>query len=155
MRLCIHAGKHFEGACKTHSGEKSNKCNQCMFASSHTSALRTHLKRHSGERPYKCNQCDYASSQAVHLIIHLKTHSEEKSNKCNQFDLTSSQALHLKIHLKIHSGEKSNKCNLSIQADFGPLPLFCQQFFTTVCLQIWHIWQIFDPLPLKVTYVPC
>ena len=48
MRLCIHAGKHFEGACKTHSGEKSNKCNQCMFASSYTSALRTHLKRHSG-----------------------------------------------------------------------------------------------------------
>ena len=39
MRLCIHAGKHFEGACKTHSGEKSNKCNQCMFASSYTSAL--------------------------------------------------------------------------------------------------------------------
>ena len=81
MRLCIHAGKHFEGACKTHSGEKSNKCNQCMFASSHTSALRTHLKRHSGERPYKCNQCDYASSHVFSLKTHLKTHSEEKSNK--------------------------------------------------------------------------
>ena len=26
--------------------------------------LRRHLKTHSGEKSYKCNQCDYASSQA-------------------------------------------------------------------------------------------
>ena len=29
---------------------KSNKCNQCDFASSYASALRTHLKTHSGEK---------------------------------------------------------------------------------------------------------
>ena len=29
--------------------EKSNKCNQCDFASSRADNLRTHLKMHSGE----------------------------------------------------------------------------------------------------------
>ena len=46
---------------------KSNKCNQCDFASAYASALSTHLKIHSGEKSNKCNQCDYASSQAGHL----------------------------------------------------------------------------------------
>ena len=45
-----------------------------------------------GEKSNKCNQCDYASSRAVHLRIHLKTNTGEKSNKCNQCDYASSQA---------------------------------------------------------------
>ena len=36
---------------------------------------------HSGEKSNKCNQCDYASSYASNLRAHLKTHSGEKSNK--------------------------------------------------------------------------
>ena len=71
----LHLRTHF----KIHSGEKSNKCNQCDFASSYASALRTHLKIHSGEKS-KCNQCDYASSDASNLRTHLKTHSGEKPN---------------------------------------------------------------------------
>ena len=31
----------------------------------------------------KCNQCEYASSQAGDLSRHLKMHSGEKSNKYN------------------------------------------------------------------------
>ena len=57
---------------------KSNKCNQCGYASSQTGDLRKHLKTHSGKKPNKCNQCDYASSQAGHLRRHLKTHSRTK-----------------------------------------------------------------------------
>ena len=87
----------------SHSGEKSNKCNQCDFASSYASALWTHLKTHSGEKSSKCNQCDYASSRAGDLRAHLKTHNREKSNKCNHCDYASSQADSLKKHLKIHS----------------------------------------------------
>ena len=64
--------------------EKSHKCNQCEYASSKASNLKTHFKTHSGEKSDKCNQCDYASSQAIHLRMHLKTHSREKTNKCNQ-----------------------------------------------------------------------
>ena len=66
--------------------KKSNKCNQCDFASSRADVLRTHLKTHSGEigeKSNKCNLCDYASSQASSLMRHLKTHTGEKSNKCN------------------------------------------------------------------------
>ena len=95
--------------------EKSNKCNQCDFASSQAGNLRTHLGTHSGEKSNICNQCDYASSYAHHLKTHLKMHSGEKSNKCNQCDFASFQAGHLRRHMKMHSGEKSNKCN---QCDF-------------------------------------
>ena len=35
---------------------------------------------HIGEKSNKCNQCDYASSQAGNLRAHLKTHSGEKSD---------------------------------------------------------------------------
>ena len=68
---------------------KSNKCNQCDYASSRAGNLRTHLKKHSGEKSNKCNQCDYAFSQAGDLRMHLKKHSGEKSNKCNQCDYAS------------------------------------------------------------------
>ena len=57
-------------------------------------------------RSNKCNQCDYASSYASNLRMHLKTHSGEKSNKCNQWDFASAHARSLRLHLKTHSGEK-------------------------------------------------
>ena len=44
---------------KTHSGKKSNKCNQCEYACSDPSGLRTYLKTCTEENIY--NQCDYAS----------------------------------------------------------------------------------------------
>ena len=35
-----------------------------------------------GDKSNKCNQCDFASIQAGNLRRHLKTHSGEKTNKC-------------------------------------------------------------------------
>ena len=89
---------HYAGATnlrthlKTHSADKSSKCNQCDFASSYASSLGRHSKTHTGEKSNKCNQCDFASCWADSLRTHLKTHSGEKSNKCNQCDYASSQA---------------------------------------------------------------
>ena len=101
---------------KIHNKEKSNKCSQCDYSSSHTGHLRAHMKIHNGEKSKKCNQCDYASSSASDLRKHLKTHSGEKPNKCNQCDYSTIYATALKTHLKAHGGEKSHKCN---QCDYA------------------------------------
>ena len=37
--------------------------------------LRTHFKTHTEEKSNKCNQCDFASHQASNLRKHLKVHS--------------------------------------------------------------------------------
>ena len=92
---------------KTHSEEKSNKCNQYNFASSQAGDFRRHLKTHFGEKSNKYNQCDFASTQAGNLRIHLITHSGEKSNKCNQCNITSTWPANMWIHSKSHSGKKS------------------------------------------------
>ena len=52
---------HLKNNLTQQSGEKSNKCYQCDYASSDASTLRTHLKKHRGKRPNKCN---HASSEA-------------------------------------------------------------------------------------------
>ena len=100
---------------KTHSGEKLNKCKQCVYACSDTSSLKKHFKIHSGEKSNKCNQCDYASAYAHHLRTHLKTHNREKSNKCNQCDFASSQTSDLGDTWK-YAGEKSqtNATNVTL-----------------------------------------
>ena len=52
MQLFILSSKRFEGTLEnTHSGEKSNKCNQCDFACSQAGTLKRHLKMHSEKSP--------------------------------------------------------------------------------------------------------
>ena len=62
--------------------------------------LRAHLNIHSGEKSNKCNQCDYASSQASSLGVHLNAHIGEKSSKCNQCYYAFSYASNLRTHFK-------------------------------------------------------
>ena len=114
LKICLSLNKPF-GHSTPHIGKgrildnyviKSNKCNQCAFASSYAGNLRQHLKTHSGEKSNKCSQCDYTSSQAGNLRTHLRIHSGEKPNKCNQCGFACSDPSSLRRHLKRHNGEK-------------------------------------------------
>ena len=80
----------------------------CDYACSDPTGLRSHLKTHSGRKSNKCNQNDYASSNASNLRWHFKTHSGEKPNKCNQCNYASFLEGNLRTHFKSHSGKKSN-----------------------------------------------
>ena len=100
----------------TTNGEKSNKCNQCDYATSQASTLKKHLKTHSGDKSNKCNQCDFASSRADTFRTHLKTHTRQKLNKCNQCDFASIQSSNLRAHLKMHL-EKSQTNVMSVTLD--------------------------------------
>ena len=58
MWLGIFSGSQFEKTLdNTQHGEKQNRCNQCDYASSQASNLRTHFITHNGE---KSNKCDFA-----------------------------------------------------------------------------------------------
>ena len=94
---------------KTGQRKRSNKCNQCDYASSYAGTLNRHMKTHSGEKPNKCHQCNYDSFTANNLRERLKTHSGEKQNKCNHCEYASSRVSSLRRHLKSHNGEKPNK----------------------------------------------
>merc|ERR1712243_196504 len=87
-------------------GSFGKKKTKKQLAMDSTGNFSRNLKTHSGEKSNKCNQCDYASSQAGHLETHLEMHSGEKSNKRSQCDFSCSQAFNLRRYLKTHSGEK-------------------------------------------------
>ena len=72
MLHCTVMDQNLELSVQPQMREKSNKCNQCDFASSYASTLKTHLETHSREKSNKCNQCGYASSRASHLKAHMK-----------------------------------------------------------------------------------
>ena len=125
-------GRSSEVHLKTHSGEKSNKCNECNYASSQAGDLRKHLEKHSGEKSNKCNECKLALYWASNLGTHLKTNIREKFRRSlgsskksvrkrpQNFDtlqdhhFASSQAGHLRTHLKTHSGENSKNATINI-----------------------------------------
>ena len=84
---------------KKHSGEKSYKCIQCDYASSHADNLRTHLKTHSGEEK---NATNVTMTEAGTLRTYMKIHNGEKFNKCTRCDFASAEEDDLRRHLKTH-----------------------------------------------------
>ena len=73
---------------------KNYKCKQCDYSSSEVGKLKRHFKTHSGEKSNQCNQCEYACSEsdASALRTHLRSHSGQMTFKCNQYEYASIQA---------------------------------------------------------------
>ena len=101
---------------KLHSGEKpKNATNVTM--SLHLQFEETFEEKNSGEKSNRCNQCDYASSQADNLRSHLKTCIEEKSNKCNKCEFGCSDPSSLRSHMKSQINATSVTLSLLRQAN--------------------------------------
>ena len=66
-----------------------------------------HLKAHSGDRSNKCNQCDFVFIQAGNLRPHLKAHSREKPKNTSNVTLHLLRPAIWKYHhYNTNSGEK-------------------------------------------------
>ena len=105
---------------KTHSGHKSNKCNQSDFSSIGADNFRRHLKTHSRDNCSKCNLCDFAFILAGNLRGHSKLTLEKKSYKCGHCDYASVRADQLKAHLETHFGGKNR--TIATNVIFGKAP---------------------------------
>ena len=92
MWLGIFSGSQFEKTLdNTQHGEKQNICNQCDYASSQASNLRTHFKK-------------WRKVKQMWLCMHLKTNSGENSNKCPESKCSTTnnhprQAIYWDIHI--------------------------------------------------------
>ena len=68
--------------------------------------FRKHLQTHSGGKSDKCNQYDFVLFGATGFWKHFETHSGENSNKCNKWDGSLFEASNFRMHLETHSGGK-------------------------------------------------
>ena len=92
MQLCTFSCRPIKGTFKNlkmHSGEKSNKCNQCDYASNDIGNLGKHLKMHRGEKSNKCSQCDFACSDPSSLRKHMKRHNPVQTGELSLFVIVS------------------------------------------------------------------
>lgn len=79
-----------------------HKCDQCDYACSASSSLKTHIKRvHDDVRDFECGQCDYACSTNSDLKQHVKRiHDKIKDEQCPHCDAKFSDSGNLKRHIK-------------------------------------------------------
>ena len=75
-------------------------CNQCDYASSQAINLRTHVKTHSGEKSNKCDQCDFACWLRTHLKTHSGENLNKcPESKCTTTNNHLRQAFYGDIHI--------------------------------------------------------
>ena len=79
ISVALHLLKHaISEHIKKTQWTKVKKCNLCENAFSYTGALRTHLKTHSGYKSNKCNQCDFDLLKQA-ISEHIEKHTMDKS----------------------------------------------------------------------------
>ncbi|XP_073966165.1 uncharacterized protein [Choristoneura fumiferana] len=96
---------------KTHTKEKSFKCNYCEFSCTQKESLTRHIRTHTGQKLYTCNVSSSSFSDKSNLADHEKTHTKERPHKCNLCNYACIQKHNLTRHIRMHTGEKPYNCN--------------------------------------------
>ncbi len=96
---------------RTHTAEKTHKCEVCGQEFLQSGHLTNHMKRHTGEKPYKCKGCDKGFSRSSTLDVHMRTHTAEKPHKCEVCGQEFLHSGHLTNHMMTHTGE-TLKCEV-------------------------------------------
>ncbi|XP_041988732.1 zinc finger protein 664-like isoform X3 [Aricia agestis] len=88
---------------KTHTEERSYKCDRCPAAYKTRAALRVHAARHDGIRRYTCDTCPQAFHNQSSLIRHRRLHTGEKRFVCTICAKAFTEGYNLKVHMRVHN----------------------------------------------------
>lgn len=69
------SGRHAEGICMLHVGEKPHKCELCDFTCRDVSYLSKHMLTHSNDKNFMCTECGYITKWKHYLNVHMRKHT--------------------------------------------------------------------------------
>ena len=68
-----------------HSGVLPHACNQCEYATTTKSSLKSHMHKHEyKEKTFYCDHCKYSFTNGNSLSSHLRSHRKERLFDCKQ-----------------------------------------------------------------------
>lgn len=116
-KQCEECGKQFaythslKTHMKTHSGEKSFKCNHCGRRLTTRQTLFEHVNAiHMGIKPFSCEVCSKSFVTEKILRLHKKIHSESKPHVCSMCGKGFAQSTAMLFHMRYHLGHKPFSC---------------------------------------------
>ena len=98
----------------THSNDKKFLCQDCGYATAHSSVFKSHQRIHSGQT-LKCGLpgCKFETIRKQNLSQHQMTHSKEKPHQCEVCGMSFSMVKNLRRHMRKHDFlAKKYKCQV-------------------------------------------